>query len=154
MIISNQKLQSIARDLGNRLAIRLANGSGVNTVRYAADSQGGQLLFLSHNANESEGQPVILIYLQQISMVSNDIFGNPELAYAPSLSQVAYELDSNGKPIPAMSDIFTVEFELIPFGMREQLLQIANGTAVTQASAAAATPAVDLDQLYWPTKGV
>jgi hypothetical protein len=154
MIISNQKLQSIARDLGNRLAIRLANGSGLNTVRYASDSQGGQLLFLSHGGNEAEGQPVALIYLQQISMVSNDIFGNPELAYAPSLSQLAYELNSAGAPIPAQADLLTIEFELIPFGMRQQLLQIANGTAVTQASAAAATPVIDLDSLYWPTKGV
>jgi hypothetical protein len=38
--------------------------------------------------------------------------------------------------------------------MRYQQLQIANGTAVTQASAAAATPNLDIDQLYWPTKGV
>jgi hypothetical protein len=154
MIISNQKLQAIARDLGNRLALRLANGSGVNSIRYASDSQGGQLLFLSHGGNESEGQPVILIYLQQISMVSNDIFGNPELAYTPSLSQVAYELNSAGAPIPSQTDLLTVEFELIPFGIRQQLLQIANGTAVTQSSAAAATPAIDLDNLYWPTKGV
>jgi hypothetical protein len=154
MIISNQKLQAIARDLGNRLAIRFQNNSGVNTVRYAADSQGGQLLFFSHGGNESEGQPVILVYLQQISMVSNDIFGNPELAYCPSLSQVAYELNSAGAPIPSQSDLLTVQFELIPFGMREQLIQIPNGTAVTGPNAEAVAPSVDLDNLYWPTKGV
>jgi hypothetical protein len=86
-------------------------------------------------------------------MVSNDIFGNPELAYAPSLSQVAYELNSGGKPIPAMSDIATVEWELIPFGIRQQLIEIANGSAVTAVNALATTPSADLDNLYWPTKG-
>jgi hypothetical protein len=154
MITSNQKLQAIARDLGNRLALRFQNNSGLNTIRYAADAQGGQLLFFSHNGNEAEGQPVVLVYLQQISMVSNDIFGNPELAYTPSLSQFCYELNSAGAPIPAQADITTIEWELIPFGMRQQLVPIANGTAVTATSAEAATPTADLDNLYWPTKGV
>jgi len=154
MITSPQKIQAIARDLGNRLAIRLASGAGLNTIRYAQDANGAPELFLSHGGNEAEGQPVVLIYLQQVPMVSNDIFGNPELAYAPSLSQVAYELNSAGAPIPAQADLLTIEFELIPFGMRQQLIQIANGTAVTAAAAEAATPVIDLDNLYWPTKGV
>jgi hypothetical protein len=154
MIISNQKLQAIARDLGNRLALRFQNNAGLNTIRYASDSQGGQELFFSHNGNEAEGQPVVLVYLQQISMVSNDIFGNPELAYAPSLSQLCYELNSAGAPFPAAADIATIQFELIPFGMREQLIQIANGSAVTAANAEATAPSADLDNLYWPTKGV
>jgi hypothetical protein len=154
MLTSPQKIQAIARDLGNRLFLRLQNGAGLNFIRYAQDSLGAPELFLSHGGNEAEGQPVVLIYLQQISMVSNDIFGNPELAYAPSLSQVAYELNSAGAPIPSQSDLLTIEFELIPFGMRQQLIQIANGTAVTAAAAEAAVPVIDLDNLYWPTKGV
>jgi hypothetical protein len=153
MITSPFKIQAVARDLGNRLAIRLAGGAGVNTVRYANDSNGAPQLFLSHGGNETEGQPVILIYLQQVPMVSSDIFGNSELAYAPSLSQVAYELNATGKPIPAMSDITTVEWELVPFGMRQQLIEIANGSAVTAVNAEATTPSLDIDFLYWPTKG-
>jgi len=224
MIISNQKIQAVARDLGNRLALRFQNNAGLNTVRYAQDSQGGQQLFFSHGGNEAEGQPVVLVYLQQISMVSNDIFGNPELAYTPSLSQVCYELSAGtytyvvssanatagaiysnngqqftvnetiaggtilftnglgtaplasgtltkvsgtgdatitystfvaagGGPIPAAADLLTIEWELIPFGIQQQLVQIANGTAVTATSAEATTPTVALDQLYWPTKG-
>lgn len=153
MIISNQKIASVARDLGNRLAIRFQNNSGLNTLRYAQDSQGGQLLFFSHNGNEAEGQPVALVYLQQIPMVSTDIFGNPALAYAPSLSQVCYELTSGGFPIPSAADLTTIQWELIPFGIQQQLVQIANGTAVTATSATATTPSVSLDQLYWPTKG-
>jgi hypothetical protein len=153
MITSPQKIQAVARDLGNRLAIRFANNTGLNTIRYATDANGGPQLFLSHNGVETEGSPVVLVYLQQISMQSTDIFGNPELAYTPSLSQVCYELTSDGYPIPAAADILTIEWELIPFGIAQQLIQIANGTAVTATSAAATTPTVSLDNLYWPTKG-
>lgn len=155
-IISNQKIQACARDLGNRLAIRFQNNSGVNTVQYAQDSNGGQLIYF-YNATDGlgEGQPVILVYLQQIPMVSSDIFGNQEFAYTPSTSSVSYELTSDGYPIPAAADLDTVKWELFPFGISYKLAPIANGTAVTQASAAAslAAPTLSIDQLYWPTKG-
>ena len=159
MIISNQKIQSVARDLGNRLAIRFANNAesgGVDTVSYAQDSNGGQLIFLSKSGVVTESNPVILVYLQQISMVSNDIFGNPELAYTPSTSSISYELNSAGAPIPTQADLDTVMWELFPFGISFKLAPIANGTAVTQASAAASlvAPTLSIDQLYWPTKGV
>ena len=158
MIISNQKIQAIARDLGNRLAVRFQNNAeagGVSQVSYAQDAQGGQLIFLS-NGNLAEAQPVILVYLQQIPMVSNDIFGNPELAYCPSTSSISYELNAAGAPIPTQKDLDIVKWELFPFGVQYNLAPIANGTAVTQASAAAslAAPALSIDQLYWPTKGV
>ncbi len=156
MIISNQKIQAVARDLGNRLAVRFANNTeagGVTTVSYAQDSNGGQLIYLSGSGGLGEGNPVILVYLQQISMVSNDIFGNAELAYTPSVSQLSYELNSAGAPIPTQADITTVLWELLPFGIKLNLSPIANGTAVTQTSAAAATATASLDQLYWPTKG-
>jgi hypothetical protein len=158
MITSNQKIASIARDLGNRLAIRFQNNAeagGVNTVSYAQDSNGGQLIFLSAAGSLAEGSPVILIYLQQVPMVSTDIFGNPELAYTPSTSSISYELNGAGAPIPTQVDLDTVKWELFPFGVRYNLAPIANGTAVTQASAAAslAAPALSIDQLYWPTKG-
>jgi hypothetical protein len=158
MIVSNQKIQAVARDLGNRLAIRFANNTesgGVTTVSYAQDTNGGQLIYLSGSGGLGEGNPVILVYLQQISMVSNDIFGNPELAYTPSTSALCYELNSAGAPIPTQADIDTVLFELFPFGIQFNLAPIAHGTAVTQTSAAAAiaTPSVSLDNLYWPTKG-
>lgn len=155
MIISNQKIQSVARDLGNRLAIRFQNNAeagGVSQVSYAQDSNGGQLIYLS-NGNLAAGQPVILVYLQQISMVSNDIFGNAELAYTPSVSQISYELDAAGAPIPTQADLDQVKWELFPFGIKYNLAPIAHNTAVTQSSAAAATPTLSIDQLYWPTKG-
>jgi hypothetical protein len=159
MIISNQKIQSVARDLGNRLAVRFANNTeagGVDTVSYAQDSNGGQLIFLSKSGVVTESNPVILVYLQQIPMVSNDIFGNPELAYTPSTSSISYELNSAGAPIPTQADLDTVMWELFPFGIAFKLAPIANGTAVTQASAAASlvAPTLSIDNLYWPTKGV
>lgn len=157
MIISNQKIQAVARDLGNRLAVRFQNNAeagGVSQVSYAQDANGGQLIFLS-NGSLAEGQPVILVYLQQIPMVSNDIFGNPELAYNPSTSSISYELNSAGAPIPTQADLDTVMWELFPFGISFKLAPIPNGTAVSQASAAASlvAPSLSIDQLYWPTKG-
>ncbi len=160
MIISNQKIQAVARDLGNRLAIRFANNAeagGVNSVSYAQDANGGQLISLYNSASGlGESFPVILVYLQQIPMVSNDIFGNPEFAYCPSTSSISYELNGAGAPIPTQSDLDQVKWELFPFGIAYKLAPIANGTAVTQASAAASllAPVLSIDQLYWPTKGV
>lgn len=158
MIISNQKIQAVARDLGNRLAVRFQNNAeagGVDTVSYAQDANGGQLIFLSKSGTLTESNPVILVYLQQVSMVSNDIFGNAELAYTPSTSSISYELNSAGAPIPTQADLDQVKWELFPFGIAYKLAPIANGTAVTQASAATslAAPALSIDQLYWPTKG-
>jgi hypothetical protein len=159
MIISNSKIAAVARDLGNRLQIRFANNAeagGVNSVSYAQDANGGQLIYLYNSGSGlGEGNPVLLVYLQQISMVSNDIFGNPELAYTPSTSSLSYELNAAGAPIPTQADIDTVLWELFPFGIQFNLAPIAHGTAVSQAAAAAAlaAPSVSLDQLYWPTKG-
>lgn len=155
MIVSPQKVQDIARDLESNLNVRFKNkSSGLNSIRLAYDSNGAPQLFISHAGNEAEGQPVALIYLQQISMVSNDIFGNAALAYCPSSSMLAYEKDVNGKPLPVEADLDMLRWELFPFGMQYNLVEIANGSAVTAANAAAASPVVSLDNLYWPTKGV
>lgn len=159
MIVSNQKLQAIARDLGNRLAVRFANNTeagGVTTVTYAQDTNGGQLIYLAGASGVGESNPVILVYLQQVPMVSSDIFGNSELAYCPSTSSLSYELNGAGAPIPTQADIDTVLWELFPFGISFKLAPIPNGTAVTQTSATTslAAPTLSIDQLYWPTKGV
>lgn len=154
MITSPQKIQDIARDLESNLNIRLKNNSGLNFIRLAYDSLGAPQLFISHGGNESEGQPVALIYLQQISMVSNDIFGNAALAYAPSTSMIAYELTSGGAPIPTQHDLDILKWELFQFGIMYNQVQIANGSAVTATNATSTTPNLSIDQLYWPTKGV
>lgn len=159
MIISNNKIAAVARDLGNRLQVRFQNNAesgGVNAIQYAQDANGGQLIYLYNSADGlGEGEPVILVYLQQIPMVSNDIFGNPELAYTPSTSSISYELNGAGAPIPTQVDLDTVKWELFPFGISYKLAPIANGTAVSQAAAVASlvAPTLSIDQLYWPTKG-
>lgn len=153
MITSNQKISAIARDLADRLKVRMGSSATINTVRAALDANGAPMLFLSVGGNEAAGQPVILIRLKQVSMVSPDIFGNAALAYCPSVSQLCYELDANGKPLPNQKDLDIAKWELFRFGVRYQQVEIAKDTAVSEASSDAAVPALDLDQLYWPTKG-
>jgi hypothetical protein len=57
-------------------------------------------------------------------------------------------------PIPAHSDLATIEFEAQTCGCEWQLIELANGTAVTGATVNAAAPLVDIQPLYWPTKSV
>lgn len=155
MITSNQTPIALMRDLADKLKVRFpASASGINTIRAAFDANSMPELFLSHAASEVEGQPVIYIRVAQVSAVSADIFGNALLAYAPHQLQIAYELRSNGDSFPAHADLFKAEYEALKMGVKVQFIEIANGTAVTEANVNAATPIADLDELYWPTKGV
>lgn len=153
---SNAKAIRLAQDINDILSVRLANGSGLNTVSqsFYVDTNGASWpqLLISHGGNVAEGQPVVLITISNVDAVSKDIFGNQTYAYAPHLLQFAYELAS-GAPIPARGDLAVCEFEAIKSGVRFQLVEIANGNAVTAANIAAhGTVVADLDQLYWPTK--
>lgn len=156
MLIPSAKAQALFRDLGDKLKVRLAaNSANINTVRPANDANGWPMLFLSHNANEAEGQPVIVLRLQGVDAVSKDVFGNSLDAYAPHFMEVAYELTAtSNKAFPKIEDVMIVEWEAFKLGSRTQLKEIANGTAVTEASMNAASASIDLDDLYWPTKGV
>jgi len=112
-------------------------------------------IFISHNGNEAEGQPVVLVKISQISMVTPDVFGNVGLAYTPLLLQMAYEVQATphlGDSFVTHSDLAIVEFETIKTAIRWQKLEVANGTAVTDAALAGATVVADLDELYWPLK--
>jgi len=153
MIISSQKVLGSARDLVDRLTVRLKNGAGLNTVREALDENGAPLIFVSKDANEAAGQPVVLIRMQQVDAVSKDVFGNSLLAYTPGISSISYEKDASGKPIPSQADLDVLKWELFAFGMRYKLIEIANGSAVTKANSEATAPSLDIDHLYWPTKG-
>lgn len=153
---STAKAQALSRDLADKLAKRYPSGAaGLNTVRQANDANGWPMIFLSHNANEAEAQPVVLIRIKNVDMVSKDIFGNSTFAYAPHTLEFAYELTATANcPYPTLADLASAEFESIKTGVRYQLKEIANGTAVTEAAINAATPNADLDELYWPTKSV
>jgi hypothetical protein len=89
-------------------------------------------------------------------MISKDIFGNDTDSYAPHNLTVAYELSGSAgsNPIPNHADIASVLFETIKTGVRLNLVELANGTQVTDANVSAATPILAIDELYWPTKNV
>lgn len=151
---SAAKAQALVRDLADKLAKRYAGNSGLNSLRVANDSNGWPMIFISHDGNEAEGQPVVLIRIKNVDAVSKDIFGNQTYAYAPHTLELAYELAAANQPFPSLADLAAAEFESIKTGCRYQLKEIANGTAVSEASINAASPNADLEDLYWPTKSV
>ena len=162
MPYSNAKAVALIRDLGDKLAKRLPSGAaGLNTVTQAfyTDSNGDvwPYLLISHNGNVAEGQPVLYIEISNVDAVSKDIFGNQTQAYAPHVLQLAYELQATpniGDSFVSHADRAACVYESIMTGVRFQLKELANGTAVTAANVNAASPVADLDDLYWPTKKV
>lgn len=149
------KAEALVRDLSDKLAKRFPSGAaGLNFLRVANDANGWPMLFISHNGNEAEGQPVVLIRIKNVDLVSKDVFGNSSFAYAPHTLEFAYELASANHPIPLDSDLASASFEAIKTGVRYQLKEIANGTAVSEVAINAASPSADLEELYWPTKSV
>ncbi len=153
---SNAKAIRLVQDIQDMLAVRLpASNAGLNSIRQAFDSNNWPYIVLSHNGNEAAGQPVVLIRISNVDAVSKDIFGNQTYAYAPHILELAYEIQATpniGNSFVAHADLAAVEFEAIKSGVRYQLKELANTTAVTAANVTAATATADLDQLYWPTK--
>lgn len=154
---STAKAEALLRDVADKLKIRYPAGvAGINTVRSARDANGWPMLFLSHNANEAAGQPVIGLRISAVDAVSKDVFGNALVAFAPHALEIAYELTAADNAIPTDADILRAEFECIKTGVKIQLEELANGTAVTEANmnTAQAAPSLEIEELYWPTKGV
>lgn len=151
---STAKAEALLRDLGDKLKIRYAGSASINTVRAAKDANGWPMLFLSVGGNEAAGQPVIGLRIMAVDAVSKDVFGNALIAFAPHAFEVAYELTATDNAIPVDADILKAEFEAIKTGVKIQLKELANGTAVTEANMNAATPSLEIEDLYWPTKGV
>jgi hypothetical protein len=156
MAIKNlAKADALLRRLAEDLKIRTKGSAAgfVDTVREAKDSQGYPFIVLSDNGNEAAGQPVIFIRIKQIDAISKDIFGNDLKAYAPHICELAYELDTGNQAFVRRLDLAKVMFELVQSGVKIQVKEIANGTAVTAANVDAASAALELDWLRWPTKG-
>jgi hypothetical protein len=151
---STAKALAEARDLAAALTLRLANSSSINFVRQAADAQNWPMLFLSVGGNEAEGQPVIVLRIKGLVRPNPDVFGQVQYAYAPHTLELAYELASSAKPIPSAHDLFIAMFESTKTGITILQEEIANGTAVTEASMNASNPVSELNDLYWPNKGV
>lgn len=153
-IKSLAKADALIRDLKEKLELRTKSAAAgrVDTVREARDSEGMPYLVLSDAGTETAGNPVILIRISQIDAVSKDVFGNDLNAYAPHKCEIAYELDGT-EAEPSRLDLIMVMFELAKLGIRTQVKEIADATAVTPANADAAAVAEDLDWIHWPTKG-
>lgn len=144
-----------ARDLADKLILRFKSGSGVNSVRQALDANGWPMLFCSVSGNESAGQPVIgLRIIGQLSPANQDIFGNTTIPFAPHTCEIAFEkVVSTGVPFPAFSDLLTAAYEVSKLGVKVADKEIANGTAVTEASMNSTSAKVTLDNIDWPNKG-
>ncbi len=156
MVVNNAKAVALMRDLSDKLAKRFpATAAGLNSIRQAFDANGMPVIYISHNGNEAEGQPVAFVRIAQIDAVSKDVFGNSLNAYAPHQMQTAWELQATphiGDTFVSHADIAAIEFEAIKTGVMWQKIELANGTAVTEANVNAATPVAALDELYWPLK--
>lgn len=153
MLYSIDHAVGVARDLADRLNMRLVNSSGLNTVRQTQDSAGWPEIFVSHAGNEAEAQAVIFIRLKNIDVGAIDIFGNSTLPFTPTLGQIAYELNGAGAPIPTTADYSVCFMELVRTGVVIAQYAIANGTAVTAGAVDAATPVQTLKDIDWGFKG-
>lgn len=145
---STAQAQAQARELADKIAKRTSA-----TVRQANDANGWPMLFVS-SGNEAAGQPVVGIRISAVDAVSKDIFGNATSAYAPHNLEFAYELTAADNPVPTDARLLACMFDATKTGIKMQVKEIANGTAVTEASMNAAAVAQELDELYWPLKSI
>jgi len=159
MLYSIDHAVGVARDLADRLSLRLVNNSGLNYVRQTQTTStstagaGWPMLFISHGGNESEGQPVIGIRITDIQVGAIDIFGNSTLPFTPTQCEVAYELTSGGAPEVAIGDLLVCAHEVTRTGMVEVIETIANGMAVTEANMNSATIIENLKDIDWAYLG-
>jgi hypothetical protein len=159
MLYSIDHAVGVARDLADRLSLRLTNNSGLNTVTQSQTTStssagaGWPLLFVSHNGVVSEGNPVVGIRITDIQVGAIDIFGNSTLPFTPTQCEIAYELTSGGAPEPAIGDLSLIVFEVARTGMVTVIETIANGTAVTEASMNGSTVIENLKDIDWGYKG-
>lgn len=151
---STAQAQAQARELADKLAKRFKGSATINTVRQATDANGWPMLICSAAGNEAAGQPVVALRITNVDAVSKDIFGNATSAYAPHTLEVAYELQASDNPTPVDKDLITILFEATKTGIKMQVKEIANATAVTEASMNAKAADLELDELYWPLKSI
>lgn len=150
---SYAKAEALLRDVAEKLAKRYAGSSTIDTVRSARDSAGWPIIFCSDGGVETAGSSVIAIRIKAVDAISKDVFGNSLTAFAPHDLEIAYELNSTDSQ-PSHADVLKAEFEAIKVGAKVKLLEIADGTAVTAAAMDAATPVLEIEELYWPNKSV
>lgn len=156
MLFSTDHSVGVARDLADRLSLRLGQqtaGGAVNTVTQSQDENGYPILVITHGGTATESNPVIWMRVWNINVGATDIFGNSTLPFTPTQIQFAYELASGGAPIPTTSDISTCLYEVARTGTTVAQYAIANGTAVTESAVNAASPVNTLKDIDWGYKG-
>jgi len=157
MLYSIDHTVGVARDLADDFRMRFQpSASGLNTVRQTQDAQGWPVIFLSHNATESESNPVICLRIKNIDVGAIDIFGNSTLPFTPHQCEIAFELNGAGAPIPTTSDFSVVLAQVVRTGVIIAEEAIANGSAVTVANmdiALAAGPTLVIKDIDWRNQG-
>jgi|NOAtaT_7_FD_contig_51_5285587_length_2665_multi_4_in_0_out_0_3 hypothetical protein len=151
---STAKAQAQARELKEKLERRFKGSATIDSVRQVNDAQGWPLLLCSDGGNEAAGQPVIGIRIKAQDAVSKDVFGNDLVAFAPHTIEVAFELDA-AEGEPSRRDLIKAMADIAKIGMKIDVKEIADGTAVSAASMDAAAVADSLEvETQWPTKGI
>lgn len=153
---STATAEALISNLVDKLSKRLALGAtALNTIRQAKDTNGWPMIFISVAGNEAEAQPVLAVRISAAQSPSPDIFGNAQYALAPHICEIAYEIGATaGTSEVSLLDRTVCDYEIFKTSARIQVKAIANGTAVTATSMTAASPIIDLQDLYWPTKTV
>lgn len=147
------KAESVIRTLKEKLNFRVSGSSSIDTVRETKDSNGWPMLFLSDGAVETAGNPVIAIRIKAQDAISKDILGNSLDAYTPHTLEFAYELDGT-EGEPSRKDITKCFLECSKVGMKIEVKEIADATAVSATSMDATAAALSLEyDVQWPTKG-
>lgn len=151
---STAKAQAQARELKEKLQFRFQGSASIDTVRQINDAAGFPILICSDGGNEAAGQPVIAIRIKAQDAVSKDVFGNDLMAFAPHTIELAYEKDTT-EAEPSRVDLIKVMAEVQKIGMKLLVKEIADGTAVSEASIDAADVAAALEyEVSWVAKGL
>ncbi|MDD5650779.1 MAG: hypothetical protein PHF86_10265 [Candidatus Nanoarchaeia archaeon] len=151
---STAKSIALMRDLGERISFRVAGSATIDTVRSAYDANGYPMIVLSDGGVETASNPVIGLRVYPIDAISKDVFGNTNIAFTPHVLELAYELAAGGEQTPNQLDLQMVLFECSKIGLKVNIIEIANGSAVdeTNMNATAVAKSLEFDVIN-PMKG-
>ena len=153
MLYSIDHAVGVARDLADDFKIRFSNGAVINSVRQAQDANGWPMIFLSVGGNEANAQPIIVLRIRNHDVGAKDIFGNSSLPFTPHSCEIAFQLSALGAALPNRLDYTKVVAQVSRTGMIIVEKEIADGTAVSEASMNAAEPSLVIKDIDWRNSG-
>jgi hypothetical protein len=154
MVKSVAKGHAWMRDLKEKLEFRFKGSATIDTFAEAKDTDGYAQLTLSLAGAVAAANDVMFIRVKSEDAVSKDVFGNDLISFTPHVIQFAYELDGV-VPEVGVLDIYRVLQEVLKLGIKCDIFEIADGTAVTAANVDLATAVLEIEpDLIWPTKGM